>query len=264
MFLTDKEEEISNEYLKNGYVIKPVDNIEALNEIKNEFITTISKIIGGKISLNPDDMLNNTHNYVSPSELNPFRMKIIQSINSRKDFRELYFKTARSYLELLVGNELVMQNRINLSIQLPGDDSSLLTVHADTWTGDSPYEAVVWIPLVDCFKTKSMYILTPDKFKKIEQFFLKKENKSSSSLYQEIKKDVTWLDVKFGEVLIFNQSFPHGNIVNEEPDTRWTMNCRFKSIYTPYGDKKIGEFFEPITLRAASKAGMVSQSLRIK
>lgn len=264
MFLTDKEEEISNEYLKNGYVIKPVDNIEALNEIKNEFITTISKIIGGKISLNPDDILNNTHNYVSPSELNPFRMKIIQSINSRKDFRELYFKTARSYLELLVGNELVMQNRINLSIQLPGDDSSLLTVHADTWTGDSPYEAVVWIPLVDCFKTKSMYILTPDKFKKIEQFFLKKENKSSSSLYQEIKKDVTWLDVKFGEVLIFNQSFPHGNIVNEEPDTRWTMNCRFKSIYTPYGDKKIGEFFEPITLRAASKAGMVSQSLKIK
>jgi len=264
MFLTDKEEEISNEYLKNGYVIKPVDNIEALNEIKNEFITTIGKIIGGKISLNPDDILNNTHNYVSPSELNPFRMKIIQSINSRKDFRELYFKTARSYLELLVGNELVMQNRINLSIQLPGDDSSLLTVHADTWTGDSPYEAVVWIPLVDCFKTKSMYILTPDKFKKIEQFFLKKENKSSSSLYQEIKKDVTWLDVKFGEVLIFNQSFPHGNIVNEEPDTRWTMNCRFKSIYTPYGDKKIGEFFEPITLRAASKAGMVSQSLKIK
>ena len=34
------------------------------------------------------------------------------------------------------------------------------------------------------------------------------------------------------------------------------MNCRFKSIFAPYGDKKIGEFFEPITLRPASKIGM--------
>ena len=155
-----------------------------------------------------------------------------------------------------------MQNRVNLSIQLPDDDSSLLPVHADTWSGDSPYEAVVWIPLVNCFKTKSMYILGPDKLKKVEQFFLKKENKSSNSLYQEIKNDITWLDVKFGEVLIFNQALPHGNIINNEPETRWTMNCRFKSIYTPYGDKKIGEFFEPITLRAASKAGMKSYLLK--
>jgi len=34
------------------------------------------------------------------------------------------------------------------------------------------------------------------------------------------------------------------------------MNCRFKGVFTPYGDKKIGEFFEPITLKAASQKGM--------
>ena len=34
------------------------------------------------------------------------------------------------------------------------------------------------------------------------------------------------------------------------------MNCRFKSIFTPYADKKIGEFYEPITLKAASKKGI--------
>jgi hypothetical protein len=37
------------------------------------------------------------------------------------------------------------------------------------------------------------------------------------------------------------------------------MNCRFKGVFTPYGDKKIGEFFEPITLRAASRNGMSYQ-----
>ena len=34
------------------------------------------------------------------------------------------------------------------------------------------------------------------------------------------------------------------------------MNCRFKSLFSPYGDKKLGEFFEPITLKPASKIGL--------
>ena len=53
--------------------------------------------------------------------------------------------------------------KINLSIQLPNDNSSLLPIHSDTWSGDSPFETVVWTPMVDCFKTKSMYILKPNK-----------------------------------------------------------------------------------------------------
>ena len=32
--------------------------------------------------------------------------------------------------DILVGNELVMQNKINLSIQLPHDKSSILPIHS--------------------------------------------------------------------------------------------------------------------------------------
>ena len=46
------------------------------------------------------------------------------------------------------------------------------------------------------------------------------------------------------------------NRVNLEKETRWSINCRFKGAFTPYGDKKLGEFFEPITLRIASQIGM--------
>ena len=42
-------------------------------------------------------------------------------------------------LETIVGNELAMQLRVNLSIQLPGDDSSLLPLHSDVWSGDSQF-----------------------------------------------------------------------------------------------------------------------------
>ena len=42
------------------------------------------------------------------------------------------------------------------------------------------------------------------------------------------------------------------------------MNCRFKSVFSPYGDKKIGEFFEPITLRTASEIGINYKLPRVK
>ena len=149
-----------------------------------------------------------------------------------------------------------MQSRINLSIQLPKDDSSLLPIHADTWSGVSPFETVIWLPLVDCYKTKSMYILPPKKNEILNKLFLDKKIKKSDDIFEKIKKDLIWLEVKYGQVLIFDQSLPHGNRINKETETRWTMNCRFKSIFTPYADKKIGEFYEPITLKAASKRGI--------
>ena len=148
-----------------------------------------------------------------------------------------------------------MQQKINLSIQLPKDSSSLLPLHSDTWSGDSPFETVVWLPLVDCYKTKTMYIIPPNKM----SFVNNKLNKNISTdiLFSKIKKHVKWIDIKYGQMLIFNQNLPHGNIVNKEKETRWSFNCRFKSIFAPYGDKKIGEFFEPITLKPASKIGMI-------
>jgi sporadic carbohydrate cluster 2OG-Fe(II) oxygenase len=94
--------------------------------------------------------------------------------------------------------------------------------------------------------------------------FPQQAGESSEALYQSIKGDVRWLEVRFGEVLVFNQALPHGNRINEETETRWTMNCRFKGVFTPYGDKKIGEFFEPVTLRATSRAGMAYQHPKIK
>ena len=149
-----------------------------------------------------------------------------------------------------------MQRRLNLSIQLPNDKSSLLQVHADTWSGDSPFETVVWLPLVDCYKTKSMFILPPKHSEKLNKNFSKNATKSSEKLFKSIKNKVKFLKVNYGELLIFNQGLPHGNRVNIENETRWSMNCRFKGAFTPYNDKKIGEFFEPITLKAVSLAGM--------
>ena len=59
-----------------------------------------------------------------------------------------------------------------------------------------------------------------------------------------------------GQALLFAQTLMHGNRINQENESRWSMNCRFKSVFSPYADKKLGEFFEPITLRPATRLAM--------
>ena len=137
-------------------------------------------------------------------------------------------------------------------------------LHSDVWSGDSPFEIVVWLPLVDCYKTKAMYILPPPKYEKMKKMFLDKKSASSEKIFKKIKKDLQWIKVKHGQVLLFNQCLPHGNIVNKESETRWSLNCRFKGVFTPYRDKKIGEFFEPVTLRTISKLAIKYRLPKIK
>tara|TARA_Y100000768_G_scaffold224296_1_gene169376 strand:+ start:644 stop:1441 length:798 start_codon:yes stop_codon:yes gene_type:complete len=261
-FISETEYYLSNKYLKDGYVIVDIKNFESLKWIKHFYLKFIKKYF--KKNFTNIDIFNDFHKFIKIKELNKFRLRLIQDINKNKDFRKKYFDVTLPFINDIVGNELVMQNRVNLSIQLPNDKSSLLDVHADTWSGDSPFEAVAWLPLVDCYKTKSMFILPARKYKRIAKIFQSSNFKNSSELFPKIKNDVTWLKINYGQVLIFNQCLPHGNLTNKEKDTRWSMNCRFKGIFTPYGDKKLGEFFEPISLKAASKFAMKYKLPKIK
>lgn len=255
-FIKGFEKEIIDKYTESGYVIAPVGDRKALSWIRKFIIKASKDELNIDIDVNDEDFLNSMHTKLSIKDLNEFRLKLLNKIGQSAEFRFNYYQVAKEYLNIIVGNELSMQLKINLSIQLPLDDSSLLPIHADTWSGDSPYEVVVWIPLVDCFDTKSMYILPPKYSATLNTNFAELSNYTSDELYSKIRDQVDRVEVGYGEFLIFNQTLPHGNIINSENETRWTMNCRFKSVFSPYNDKKLGEFFEPITLRPASKTGL--------
>jgi sporadic carbohydrate cluster 2OG-Fe(II) oxygenase len=255
-FLSKEEAEISQSYINKGFYIGPAANQNSLDFIQKAFIDIITNELNIKGEVNTEELFNQIHNRIDIKDLNDFRLHVIKKINEIPEFKKHYFQLAKPYLDSLVGNELVMQTKINLSIQFPNDDSSLLPTHADTWSGDSPFEVVVWIPLVNCYKTKSMYILPPKENDKLNKNFQNLAGSRSEDLFQAIKDKVVWINIDYGNILLFNNGLPHGNRVNTEKDTRWSMNCRFKGIFSPYWDKKIGSFFEPISLRAASISGM--------
>ena len=251
----NKFEKLNKKFLNQGYLIQKVESKEALkyiNSLIKNKLFNLTKNSFPKKSIS----LDNIHSFIKPSELNSIRLKLINHLNSDKKFRKSYFEIAKQIIFSIIGNELAMQNNINLSIQMPKDQSSLLPLHSDTWSGDSPFEIVLWLPLVNCYSTKSMFILKQNKSEKFQKYFSNKKLKLSSQLEKKFKKDLVFLNIKFGQFLIFNQNLPHGNVVNSTNETRVSLNCRFKGLFTPYAQKKLGSFFSPLIVRPASKIGL--------
>lgn len=255
-FLTEQERELSDRFLARGYVITEAEYPEGLDRIRAEAARLAAEHLGEAAPRDPGVWLDSLHDRIDVAGLNSMRLAVIEGLNRNDWLARTYYEQARRALDTLVGNEVSMQRRINLSIQLPGDESSLLPVHADVWSGDSPYEIVLWIPLVDCFSTKSMFILEREKEEPVHARLAEFRTVGTAGLQREIGPQLTWLDVPYGHVLLFSQNLMHGNEINRETTTRWSMNCRFKSVFTPYADKKLGEFFVPVTLRAASRLGL--------
>lgn len=254
-FFDAKEAEIVEKFLENGYVLFPLENLEALTEVRKNIFKTARDLLTLKSDLNEKEFFDKTQDFVSVDKLNSFRVSLIAAMARSESLRPLIYSLARNHLHWIVGNELAMQRACNLSIQLPNDDSSLLPLHCDTWQGNSPFEMVFWLPLVDCYKTKSMYILPRESTEKIVKNFPHYSKFSIGELYKEFKTKLVSLDVPFGHGLIFSHAMLHGNNVNEERDTRWSMNIRFKPLLSPYGSKELGESFLPITLRPATRFG---------
>ncbi|MCC3405789.1 MAG: phytanoyl-CoA dioxygenase family protein [Microcoleus sp. PH2017_10_PVI_O_A] len=256
-FLGKRETDLSAAFMQNGYIIQPCENLSALDKIRNK---TVDLAVNFLEVPHPEDagkFLDEIASLVPVEKLNSFRLHIISGLIKQPWFRESYFSCARSLVEILVGNELAMQRNIGLSIQMPGDDSSLLPLHSDSWGSEcSPFEVVLWIPLVDCYQTKSMFLLPPDADAKWREQVKNFAGKGTESLYRAIEPELEWLEVPYGKVVLFTPTVMHGNRVNREPTTRWSMNVRFKGLFTPYSDKRLGEYFGPIAVRAASKIGM--------
>ena len=55
-----------------------------------------------------------------------------------------------------------------------------------------------------------MYFLKK-KIPKINKILLNKKL-NTDQIFKKIKNDIEWLELKYGQVLIFDQSIPHGNV----------------------------------------------------
>jgi sporadic carbohydrate cluster 2OG-Fe(II) oxygenase len=255
-FTTPDDDRVAREFDDHGYVIAPAEDRSALDAVRALTARAAAAHLGLPEPADPGPFLDGIAGHVDLAGLNALRLAVIDALMGAPWFRAAYFACARALLERIAGNELAMQRSLGLSIQLPDDDSSLLPLHSDAWSEDSPFEVVLWIPLVDCFRTKSMFLLPPAADRRWRGRMAEFAEADVEALYTAVEPELEWLEIPYGNVLVFTHTMMHGNRVNVEPATRWSINIRFKGLFTPYSDKQLGDFFDPITLRPASRVGL--------
>ena len=147
-FLAPEEIALSAEFLRNGFLVCDVESPQILESIRQDVTQiAINWLKQSQLEIKAFE-LSNSHNFVTNERLNDLRLMIFTEVNKIVDIRQRYFWLARQSLTTLVGNELAMQNKVNMSIQQPNDESSVLPIHSDIWTGDSPFQVVLWVPLL--------------------------------------------------------------------------------------------------------------------
>jgi sporadic carbohydrate cluster 2OG-Fe(II) oxygenase len=257
-FLTPEEIALSTDFLRNGFVVCDAESPQILESIRQDVTQIAIKWLKQSQLESNSFELASSHDFVTNERLNDLRLTIFTEVNKIVDIRQRYFWLARQSLNVLVGNELAMQNKVNLSIQQPNDESSVLPIHSDIWTGDSPFQVVLWVPLTDASKSNSMFILPPNESREARQRVAAGEFKSMDQIESEYHSQMVTMVVPYGKVLIFDSNCLHGNVLNETKTVRWSINCRFTGLLTPFTnpERRLGTYYLPITTRAATKMGL--------
>ena len=257
-FLTPEETALSDDFLREGFVVCDAESPQILESIHQEITQIAINWLKQSQLESKAFELSNSHDFVTNDRLNDLRLTIFAEINKIPDIRQRYFWLAQKSLATLVSNELAMQNKVNLSIQQPNDESSVLPIHSDIWTGDSPFQVVLWVPLTDASKSNSMFLLPPNESREARQRVAAGEFKSMDQIERAYHSQMVTMVVPYGKVLIFDSNCLHGNVLNETKTVRWSINCRFTGLLTPFTnpERRLGTYYLPITTRAATKIGL--------
>ena len=256
---SDFQTSSEKKFLQNGFAIGQVENMESLNHLRETLLNWICEKKELTRFENQSKSIDLLHESISAKEINEIRMHLYSELNSTDFARPVYYSLAKKAVDEIVGNELVMQNRINVSIMMPGDKGSNVPLHIDAHSGESPFQCVLWLPMSNVSKTKGVFILPSEHSDfAMGNFAVWMKKGGSKEVFKNIKSKLVWPEVPWGSYLLFSSNLIHGSVPNESNETRFSLNARFKSLFSPYGsqEKGLGTFYHPIITRAATKAGL--------
>ena len=169
-----------------------------------------------------------------------------------------FFSISSSKISNLLGPDISIQSKLNLSIQMPSDSSSVLNLHTDALSGQSVFEIVLWLPLTPSFETNSMYIFSKEKTNEILNELQNSETIGMNKMFEKYKEHANFLNLNFGECLIFSPTLFHGNTLNETNKTRVSINCRFKNLFShePKKKRRLGSFYKVLNVSPVTKIGL--------
>jgi len=241
------------QFEQRGFCIVPASSATTLDALRMHIRDIAVRLIGAPAG-DVDVDLNTLHDHFSRSEESAkFRLDLTKAMLEGKDISAEVFAAFGDYLPKLVGNDVLSQRVPNVVFQPPGDPHPT-ELHRDA-PANSPYEVVVWLPLVDCFGTKSMYLL--DRDSSVEALSTYRRNPDDRGAFQAVlgQRSVQ-LSVPYGSALFFWPALFHGSVVNMEGESRISLNTRFKNLFAPLGMKDPFRYFSILHTSPLTRMGM--------
>lgn len=245
---------MNSTFKQDGFEIIRSDDLSALNDFQRLIRDISYKLIGKKTNEVIIDDLNSLHKaFKSPEDANSFRLKLTSQLSNQIDVGSKVFELFRSKLEPLVGPDILVQKTPNLVFQ-PPEYPIPTELHRDA-PANSPYEVIVWLPFVDCFDTKSMYLLDREHSQLAAEHI--KQNPNDKNGFDEILlAHAALMKVPFGSALIFWSGLFHGSIVNKEGESRLSLNIRYKNLFSPAGIKDQLRYFNILQTSQLTDLGL--------
>lgn len=211
---------------KTGHVLFSVPEWSTLREgLKRSMLSPYE----GRIKT-----LEQLHEVLSITEVNSYRLKQIAEINSSDSKIESLIEPFWPSISQIIGGDCLRQKRINLVVHLPGDDTSVIPIHSDVKTGNSPFELGLWLPLTSCNRENTMWILPWQEWLK-----------SNRKFPHEVDERFVPIISDGSDALFFKHFLPHGNEKNCSTQTRVSLNIRFKGLFSPENKKNLLDYYMP-------------------
>ncbi len=219
----------------NGYLIINHENNSSYKQLK-EIVEESIKISVKKICGEELKSLPKFHETVNNRNVNEVRVNAYNLINSFPNLHDLCFSLINNQINTLLGPDLAVQAKVNLSIVPPHDKSSIIPLHSDINTGESIHQIVSWIPLTKCYSSNSIFITDLKESLKLHRNLadFNKPNQPTISDYSEKNLKPKYLNLDTSQNLIFTPLIYHGSNPNLTNDTRVSLNYRLKNLYSPY------------------------------
>ena len=252
------QSELATEFVETGFCTVDMVNVDGFKSLSDLIVELFSKELDEAA---PAELsFESLHKIKNLPEINPLRLSVFKGINSYSWVRPTLYSLVRPHIDALVGNEVVMQNRVNLGVMMPSDDTSHIPIHADTDSGESPFQVVVWIPLTKIDNGNGIFFL-PEKYAHLtEKFWEIFSNEGEKAATQSISRYLVEPVVNVGQAVIFDSKLLHGSFPNPTNSTRVSLNTRFKALMSPdgNGEKSLGPFYSPTILKPITKRGLAT------
>lgn len=242
------------EFEAQGFAVVRATDPATLDRLRVAVRDLAYEILGSPVGDDVGTDLDRLHEHVAPGDpATSFRLALTRAMSDRLDTGREVFAAFEGHLGQLVGVDVLAQRVPNVVFQPPGDPRPT-ELHRDA-PANSPYEVVVWLPLVDCADTKSMYLL--DRTSSSEVLDFHRAHPDDADGFQRVLDErAVLMEVPYGHALLFWPGLFHGSLVNRETDSRLSLNIRFKHLFAPLGMKDPFRYFRVLHTSPLTRLGM--------